>query len=315
MHISERQPMTIQEAEIRDALIAARDTMGKDAGGIPAPVRVLADPSDTNTILESTFVNAGLDLAKFAAMQRQARTDLDLSVAAAKDAAVKASTATPDTLLEGWKARIDAVTHLYGPTKRELLETPITILSSQGLPLLSEQIGPGNSSVKFRLQSRASDTSENVVFYYLWENPKPAYSLITVNAYLIAKGYCISSSAGGFLPGDRHTSYGIDASLHLLEWWNQPPTQPVWKSTQKERVAYLGTDSGSFADSAAVDYTQVYRGYDLMYDLFLVPPQGVVVFAVRVGIGGTSSDGWVDLDFASGDYSVICPDVLVATLS
>jgi len=300
-----------QETDIRAALTAAH-AAGEDWS---EPVTIIPDQRDSTALLEAALVGAGLDPARFEAIQRQARADLDRSVAERKAEDARHATPAIDDLLKGINDRVEAIEHLAEPTGRYLLESPYMIVPSAGLTLLADQIEPKNSSAKFHFHSEASAGGATVTFYYMWVSPDPAYSVITIHGYLIAKGYCLAGSEGGFWPGDRRSNLTLEARLNVLEWWNQPPTQPPFQVNQIQPVASLHTSTGGFLDPGAIEAKNVYRAYDLSHELLVIPPGGVAVLGVTLALGSGTSEGSVDADFATGDYSVISPYVLVATLT
>jgi hypothetical protein len=126
-------------------------------------------------------------------------------------------------------------------------------------------------------------------------------------------------SGGGVLPGiisgDRYSQLWLSANLYPLEWWNQPPTQPFPQTHQSQQALFLHTNTGGWGSVGALESKAVFRGYDLSHTLMLVPPHGVVVFEVATSISYSNADGAIAVDFASGDFEVICPAVLVTILS
>ena len=154
-------------------------------------------------------------------------------------------------------------------------------------------------------------------FYYLWRNPKDTFSVINVDGYAIFHGYAYVGVGGGIFPGDRMASISVDGSLEILEWWNQPPTQPPAQPDQSVNVANLRVTAYGWSEVGAIDARDIFRGYDLRHTLMLVPPSATLVFTVTAAVScATGSDsGLTEVDFASGAFQVGSPAVLVAVLS
>jgi hypothetical protein len=204
--------------------------------------------------------------------------------------------------------------------QRELLNKPFLIWSTtHGLFIDSYNYVESNSSVKFSVNSSADNGYEEMSFYFLWQNPSAGIAVINIDAYMVFKGYCQAGSEGGNFPGiisgDRYSQLWVNAHLYPLEWWNQPPTQPYPQADASAQVAFVHTDTGGWADPGAIAYTNVFRGYDLQYSLMLVQPKSSVVFQVQAQISYSNAEGTIVADFASGDFSVICPAVLVTVVS
>jgi hypothetical protein len=123
-------------------------------------------------------------------------------------------------------------------------------------------------------------------------------------------------SEGGFSGGSRNSTLEVFARLDLLEWWNEPPTSPYQQVAQWQRALHLSVDTGQWFDDDAIEAGGVSRGFDLHYNLFVVPPGGVVVFDVNVELSYiTGADsGSIHADFA-GDFEVLCPAVWIETVS
>ena len=122
---------------------------------------------------------------------------------------------------------------------------------------------------------------------------------------------CTVRSDGGMMNGFRNANVFVFANLHLWEWWNQPPTEPLPQVDQIQGIADFHCRSSGFFSIGAIDGGSVFRGKDLRYTTFVIPSHGAVVFEVVLSINYNCAHGQVDVNFASGDREVICPAVLV----
>ena len=199
-----------------------------------------------------------------------------------------------------------------------LLNTPFLIWPTNSVDLEASEIVPSNSWAKFRATiGTGKSFFGDVRFYYLWENETDKFAVINADGYSIFHGTAFVGVGGGFFPGDRSATVALTATLQILEWWNQPPTSPFGQPDQAAEILNLRVTAYGWSEVGALDLRNVFRGNDLRYTLMLVPPRGVVVFAVTTAVSmGTGSDsGNAEIDFASGEFMVGSPAVLVTVLT
>jgi hypothetical protein len=314
-------------AQIKSALSAASDLLAAKnarrldsrllAADVSQRPELLSTQRSLQSLMASSLTKAGFELDKFEDLRARHQSDLRRLVEEHKADAIKAATSASERLRADLDGRRQAIETLAGTAAAQyvLLNSPFLIWPTHGLFFDSSQIVPSNSWAKFTLESSRSSGYEEMSFYYLWDNPSDQYAVINVDGYLVLNGFCRTGSDGGFWPGDRRSSLTVDARLYLLEWWNQPPTSPPFQADQYQQALQLATSTGGFGDPGAIEFRQLFRGFDLRYTLFLVPPHGVVVFEVVAAISYALADGHVSLDFASGDFKAISPAVLVAIVT
>jgi hypothetical protein len=287
---------------------------------------IRANRRATENLLASSIAKAGFEVDKFDELLAQNRSALRRVAERRKAEAVERSSSAKDTLRHGVESRRKVMEHLAeltppesptvaAPKFYELLDRPFTILPTGGVYLHAEQVESANSWAKFTVDSDSVAGSEYLSFYFLWVNPSDTHAVIDVDAYLVLNGFCQVESDGGFIPGVRRSSMDLYAVLHLLEWWNQPPTSPLGQVDQEQQALILSTDTSGWLDDDATDSEEVFRGYDLRYNLFLVPPHGAVVFEVALNVAFTSNEGSIHVDFQSGDFEVLCPGILIGVLA
>lgn len=197
------------------------------------------------------------------------------------------------------------------------LDSPFLIWPTQGIELFDSHIDPYRSTAKITLDSGRTFGYEELGFYFLYENPSDRFAVINVDGYMVFNGQLRVAQDGGFWPGDRHASISAAGRLHVFEWWNQPPTEPLTQADQTQQVASVATSGGGFGDVGAIETKNVFRGVDLRHTLFVMPPHAVTVIEVSAAITyGTGSDsGHVNADFNSGDFQIMCPFVLISVLT
>jgi hypothetical protein len=310
-------------------LAAARNARRQDFTPRQADVsersEIQANRRATEKLLASSFAKAGFEVDKFDEHLAQNRSALRRIAERRKAEAVERSSSAKDALRHGVEGRRKVMEHLADvtppesptvavPKFYELLDRPITILPTGGVYVHADSIEPANSWAKITVDSE-SYAEDELSFYFLWQNPSDTHAVIDVNAYLVLNGFCQVESEGGYFPGVRHSRLAVRARLDLLEWWNQPPTSPLWQVDQEQPALFLSTDTSGWLDHNATDSEAVFRGYDLRYNLALVPPHGVVVFEVALFVRYGSTEGSIHVDFASGDFEVLCPGVLIGMLA
>jgi hypothetical protein len=324
--------------QVMTALTAAKNmaAIREERFRLPAPrqedflerARKLANNRAAEGMLASSFTKAGFEPNKFDEIISQNYVSLRHSIERQKAEAVRRSSYVKRMLRYGVEGKRKALEHLlslappvsppFSPTGYELLDAPFLIWPTQGIFFDSSHYEPWNSWGKIKFDSSKENGGEELSFYFLWSNPSEGYSVINVDAYLILNGFCSVETGGGFFAGDRQSSLTLSSRLYLLEWWNQPPTSPLMQTDQFQNALHLYAEAGGTFDfDGDFDGQYIYRGYDLRYTLFLIPPHETVVFEVALNISyyNGADGGQVHVDFASGDFEVMSPAVLVATLS
>jgi hypothetical protein len=165
-------------------------------------------------------------------------------------------------------------------------------------------------------------------FWFLWQNPNAYYTVIRASAYVVLSGHVSAFASGGrrvlIRPRtrDRDAEYryippgyaygGVAPSFTAWQWWNQPPVEMPMNYQYGLELEVKGGTFSSVADSSFVSQS---HGFEAEVNLVTVPPQATVVFEVAVELVSNVRRGTVDLDFASGDWRITCPFVLVDLLT
>jgi len=265
----------------------------------------------------------GTDVAKkFADILARDEADRAAALEKAKAAAIKNSRSHL-AVLESQAARrvkdLDRLTALpavEGSPKYHLLNKPLFILPSRTIALDESEVIPSKSFAKFQGRTERSLRGD-VQFWYLWNNPNDRFSVINVDGYIIFNGHGYVGADGGIFPGARSAGLSVHGRLNILEWENQPPTQPVSQPDQSVEALKLSVSATGFGEVGAIESRDVFRGYDLRHTLLVVPPRATLIFTVAAEISAScgSDSGLVEFDFSSGDFQVGSPAVLVTLLS
>lgn len=203
-------------------------------------------------------------------------------------------------------------------TQYHLLNTPFEISSSAGMPLTSSAIVPSNSSAKFKLHVEdGPDVTNTASFKYVWVNPSEKYVVVNVHGYIIFRGHVQYGVGGGFFGGDRNITVSVNGRLEIFDLSNPDPVSVPPVADQSVNVYYAHEDQGDWFSVGAVGAKDIFRGYDLSHELLVVPPHATMGFNMTAAFTCNTGDdeSLIDLDFASGNFQLGSPAVLLAIVS
>lgn len=248
---------------------------------------------------------------------------LNATARALRQAAVKKSGAAQRFLAADMASRLKGLEELVAVAatvdkpKYHLPKAPFEIVPSAGMTLQAAEIISVKSFVKFHIELDRKSTNGTVEFNYLWQNLDGKFAVINVDGYMIFHGHGFVSSGSGFCGGSRAAGYRVDGEIGLLQFCDDPPTQPLQQTEQNVTVSALSVRTDRIGSVGALEQRDIFRGYDLRHALLIVPPGGVLVISqiVTVDCDCGSDSGIVDLDFASGEFNIGSPGVLVTILS
>jgi|SRR5215831_9660946 len=189
-------------------------------------------------------------------------------------------------------------------------------------------IEKGNSWAKIRSEAKADDSrfwvQDDLNFYFLWENFTGQDAVVNVSSYLMLNGGVTVGAMPGWgwtlgfpISTSRAT---LNAELSLLEWWNNPPTEPVREPGQERFIVQFSKEGqsvfrGIWGGLQLVDEPQPVSGnYHVNYDMFYVPADGTVVFEVGLRLLYDGFDGYA----GAGDpdpFEIVCPFLLLDVLT
>jgi hypothetical protein len=308
----------LTEAELKNVLTGVQHVRRQyaDAGPVRGS-RVKADRSAMQKLFGQTLAQAGLSAEPFEKLRVQTQSELRRAADKLQvEAMARAAYLTPDMQRNIESKRMLLEQLPAAPTTtRVTLDKPFLIWQTLGLFVEDTHVEPFNSFARFKLDSTESNGYEELNFYYVFVNPSDRFSLMNVHAFFALKGFCRAGANGGFWPGDRYASLSINVRLNMLEWWNQPPTQPPFQTDQQQLAATLTATAYDFGDPGDIEVLDVFRGFDLSYSQFIIPPLATAVFEPTVAVSYGMSDGLVNIDFASEDFQVLCPFVSVDILT
>ncbi|MGC3999568.1 MAG: hypothetical protein QM767_19835 [Anaeromyxobacter sp.] len=308
-----RLPETSQVKAIM-AAVRSRAAL-RDDPAIPAPGEVASRAAQRSAgqLLAAHLAQSGYDLTPVEKLREQhqarARRDAERFRVEALEGAGPATSAARAAAVD----RAHQLEQAPGVAESHLLQAPFEVVATRDLRLSGRHDAPLDTWVKFRETSSGSGAGD-VVFSYLWQNLDDRFRVVQVDGFLVLNGVVQMGADGGW-GGEASSQVNLTARLQLWEWWNQPPTVPMPEPNQSLPAFSRRLETPwAIMDVGAVSSDAVFRGFDLRYETFLVPPQGVAVLDVVLGVSYANADGNVDLDFESGDLRVASPAVIVRVL-
>lgn len=284
----------------------------RNADSRAAVARALASTLDPSTLKklnaiaerDQTKLSAKLKKLKAAAVRASRARQRELTAAAAKHLA---------NIKDAAQLPIDP-----GQIGHVLLNVPFMISPGRDTAIEQSQIVANNSFAKFR--GRAEDNDDfvgDVVFSYVWTNPKTTFEVISISGFISFNGHCSLGTGGGIFPGDRKASVTVQGRLEILEVFNDPPTVPLPQPDQFVTALSMNENTGGWAEVGAVDAKDLSRGFALNHNQLIVPPSATLVFNVvaTITLDTGSSSSNAAADFASGAFQVGSPAVLLATFT
>jgi hypothetical protein len=184
--------------------------------------------------------------------------------------------------------------------------------------LIDSHIEPGNSWAKIAADVDSGGDFgfiDQLNFYFFWQNDTGSDAVVNVVSHLMVNGYCSIGAHSGWIwtpfwgaSTIGHTQLWVDAGLTLLEWWNQPPTEPLRQPGQLANVATLSADGGwgPFVGGGRTETPS--DNFHLNYDTFLIPRGAAAVFEVSLKLTCIGYNGDCTVNFNNyGNALVLCP--------
>lgn len=323
----------ISEEELKSALATARQLQRRhssSANGFARAQRLAEQRSFAERTLLPALAAASHDPGEFGEISARANTSARQLLAKHKAVVARRAASVRERLRADAASRRRLIEHLAARNQEELspnfnfnfviLDTPVFILPSQDIVLDLPHIEPWNNIAMFTGEWD-TDTEpypggfDEVSFVFVWRNPSDGYAVVNIELTMLFNGFGETyASAGTFVNNDIFLD--VDAVLDVLEWWNNPPTSPPSQSGQAQRVIRLHSNASGIWAWGDPEFSEVSGYYDVRYQGFVLPPQGVAVFEVKASIyhlmygSGTSR-----VDFESGTFEVMCPAVVLAILN
>jgi hypothetical protein len=273
--------------------------------------------------LSRCLTSGDCDVSELDKIRSQDQTEIRRFLEKKKAAVIKHSSSVKDALhsdVASWRKTTEHLVSLRGVPNFNfvVLDTPVSILWSYDKFLTSSHIQPWNNVAKY---SGTWDSPthgygvDHLLFAFVWQNPSDRYAVVNVESYLMLNGFCQAWASGGFLP-DNYADLAIVVELNILEYWNDPPTSVPQQSGSSQIPVVLYAKATGFLDLGDYESSGINGSYDVNYHEFAVPPGGVAIFEVTLAmVRYMRGDSFTSYDFASGDFEVMCPALLIGILN
>lgn len=191
--------------------------------------------------------------------------------------------------------------------------------------LVDSHIEPMNSWARISLRETGTISADHRLnFYFLWRNNIGADIVVDVSSILMLNGFCEVNASHGWVwtpfwgaSTIGHCDLSVTAELTVLQWWNEPPTEPLREPGQVQDVVTLSASGGwGFASAGQTRNQYISDNYHLNYDTFAIPRDSVALFEVSLVASYTGYKAMVLVDFAGYDGAkILCPYVQLALAS
>jgi hypothetical protein len=265
--------------------------------------------------LRPLFTSAGLDLAKLDKALQSNQADLRKSLAQNQAATAKQYAQAQKLRLAGLANTRAALEHLAGTA---YLTTPIPLatpyyIGARPVGFLSDStIAPFNNVAKPALHmSQGTDgSSARISFYFAWQNPIEFLAVINCSADLIANGHVKNTADDGIFTGGSAT-VKLRAELNVFVG----AYEISWQQGQKADIDTIHAEGSGIFDVGAIGDRDVSKTAHLNATTIEVQGNQIIVFEVAFVADYSIDDGSIDIDFATGPRSVICPALNIELLT
>ena len=319
------------ENRIKQTLLlvkAARSAIARQRNRWERPDTLRAQPA----IGEQVHPSAELAFIDLERLRTETRNEVSRILHQEKAAALKHASHLEQGLRYGMHSRHKAWEHLTSQDHQSaqpninfnyvIIDTPLFVLPSQDINLVSTSLAPWNNVAKINAEWNTpypDNGFDDLSYIFVWENPNDRDLVVNVESYLMVNGFCDVFAEAGPGPrsfwGDKFTDLDIAVDLNVYEYWNNPPTSPSNEPGQGTYALRLSADGGGIFGLGGYNSGAASGNYDVVYKTFLVPPHGVAVFEVVLDVFHRTEGGYIDVDFASGNFQIMCPAVVIAILN
>ena len=269
----------------------------------------------SDKMMSAFLKETGLDLKKLQAVQGQRGAQLERMVAKQKTEALRLASQRKDTLYSSIAGQSKALGDLaarsdFFPYPSFTLDTPFLIWSIPLAEITDSAAVPFGSWAKFNFKESFGGT-QKFGFYFYWANDFQDYAVINAATFMSATGH-LRAHAPWQLFNSNCSEVKATAVLNLWYGW---PTDV--RSTSGASYLLGGARAcSSFITGPDISGTSISSGVSLSRTLFAVPRGDVVVFEVVLEIDYSADVGGnIEADFASGDFQIACPVVVVSLLN
>ena len=265
--------------------------------------------------LRPLFASAGLDLGKLDKALKGNHAALKKSLAQEQAASAKQYAQAHRMRLAGLANTRAALEQLAGTA---FLTTPITVstpffIGARPVGFLEDSsIAPFNNVAKpsLHITQNTDGRSAKISFYFAWQNPIDFLAVLNCSADVIANGHVKNTADDGIFTGGSAT---VKLRTELTVFVG--PLQISFQQGQRANIDTITAEGGGIFDVGAVGDRDVSATTHLSASNIQVEGNRIVVFEVAFVADYSIDDGSIDVDFASGNRSVICPALNIELLT
>jgi hypothetical protein len=314
--MSKRTAIMIDESKAKAAIDAVKDRKRPVLLQTGFQQRALRGKLRTKLSkeLKPLFTGAGLDLGKIDKVLKNNQSEVRRSLAKDKAATAKQFAALAKQRMAGLANTRAALEHLANTA---YLTTPIPVATPFYIGarpvgfLTDDHIEPWNNWGKPALQyDHDGSGSDRVSFYFAWQNPIDYLAVINCSADLMVNGHVKNLADDGIFTGGTAT-VKLRAELNVFVG----QFEISWQAGQKSDIDTIHAEGSGIFDVGALGDRDVVATSHLDCTSIEVDGDQIVVFEVAFVADYAIDDGSIDIDFASGDRSVVCPVLNVELLT
>jgi len=265
--------------------------------------------------LRPLFAGAGLDLGKLDKALQVNQAELKKSLAQDQAANAKQYAQAHKLRLAGLANTRAALEQLAGTaylTTPIPLATPFFIGARPAGFLEDSSIAPFNNMAKpsLHITQDTDGSSAKISFYFAWQNPIDFLAVLNCSADVIVNGHVRNLADDGIFTGGTAT-VKLRTELNVFIG----PLVISFQQGQRANIDTISAEGGGIFDVGAVGDRDVSASTHLSATNIQVQGSRMVVFEVAFVADYSIDDGSIDVDFASGDRSVICPALNIELLT
>jgi hypothetical protein len=265
--------------------------------------------------LRPLFADAGLDLGKLDKALQVNHAELKKSLAQDRAATAKQYAQAHKLRLAGLANTRAALEQIAGTA---YLTTPIPLatpffIGARPVGFLEDSsIAPFNNVAKpsLHVTQNTDGRSAKISFYFAWQNPIDFLAVLNCSADVIANGHVKNTAEDGIFTGGSAT-VKLRTELNVFVG----PVVISFQQGQKANIDTITAEGGGIFDVGAVGDRGVSATTHLSATNIQVQGSRIVVFEVAFVADYSIDDGSIDIDFASGNRSVVCPALNIELLT
>jgi hypothetical protein len=265
--------------------------------------------------LRPLFAGAGLDLGKLDKALKVNHADLKKSLAREQAANAREYAQAQKLRLAGLANTRAALEQLAGTphlTTNIPVSTPFFIGARPAGFLEDSSIAPFNNVAKpsLHISQNTDGRSAKISFYFAWQNPIDFQAVLNCSADMIVNGHVKNLADDGWFTGGTAT-VKLRAELNVFIG----PLVFSFQQGQRAAIDTITAEGGGIFDVGAVGDRDVTKSAHLSASNIQVEGSRIVVFEVAFVADYSIDDGSIDIDFASGNRSVIVPALNIELLT